>query len=217
MAGRAHAVLPGVQACRYPRTDPVVIMIVEDGDRLLLGRQGLLTDGVYSALAGFVERGESLQAVAREVSEERASPSTTSATSPRPDHADARPPGASCGPAGAAGARLASPARLSGSSPSDVPPGGRGQAVPPFSAACVCDPSPASIEAWLDGGQRSPRPALGGDRRASVGDPSPLMAGSTGLPHPAVTTRGRAHLEWSGDRSFRLRGAALGASAWPVW
>jgi NAD+ diphosphatase len=55
----------------HPRTDPVVIMLVTDGDRVLLGRQATWPAGRYSALAGFVEPGESLeQAVAREVREE---------------------------------------------------------------------------------------------------------------------------------------------------
>jgi NAD+ diphosphatase len=55
----------------HPRTDPVVIMLVVDGDRVLLGRQPSWPEGRYSALAGFVEPGESLEAaVAREVKEE---------------------------------------------------------------------------------------------------------------------------------------------------
>jgi NAD+ diphosphatase len=55
----------------HPRTDPVVIMLVHDGDRALLGRQAFWPPGRYSALAGFVEPGESLEeAVAREVLEE---------------------------------------------------------------------------------------------------------------------------------------------------
>jgi NAD+ diphosphatase len=56
----------------HPRTDPVVIMLVTDGsDRLLLGRQAAWPTGRYSALAGFVAPGESLEeAVAREVREE---------------------------------------------------------------------------------------------------------------------------------------------------
>ena len=55
----------------HPRTDPVVIMLVTDGDRVLLGRQPTWPQGRYSALAGFVEPGESLEeAVAREVREE---------------------------------------------------------------------------------------------------------------------------------------------------
>jgi NAD+ diphosphatase len=56
----------------HPRTDPVVIMLVVDGrDRVLLGRQPSWPAGRYSALAGFVEPGETLEAaVAREVAEE---------------------------------------------------------------------------------------------------------------------------------------------------
>jgi NAD+ diphosphatase len=55
----------------HPRTDPVVIMLVTNGDRVLLGRQPTWPAGRYSALAGFVEPGESLEeAVAREVREE---------------------------------------------------------------------------------------------------------------------------------------------------
>ena len=62
-------------ACRsehHPRVDPVVIMLVTDGrERLLLGRQAVWPEGRYSALAGFVAAGESLEeAVVREVSEE---------------------------------------------------------------------------------------------------------------------------------------------------
>jgi NAD+ diphosphatase len=55
----------------HPRTDPVVIMLVTDGDRLMLGRSPSWPERRYSALAGFVEPGESLEeAVAREVAEE---------------------------------------------------------------------------------------------------------------------------------------------------
>jgi NAD+ diphosphatase len=55
----------------HPRTDPVVIMLVSDGDRALLGRRPPWPAGRYSCLAGFVEPGESLEAaVAREVLEE---------------------------------------------------------------------------------------------------------------------------------------------------
>jgi NAD+ diphosphatase len=57
---------------QFPRTDPAVIMLVtDDVDRCLLGRQSRWPEGRYSTLAGFVEPGESLeQAVAREVAEE---------------------------------------------------------------------------------------------------------------------------------------------------
>ncbi len=55
----------------HPRLDPVVIMLVVDGDRVLLGRQRGWPEKRYSALAGFVSQGESLEeAVAREVAEE---------------------------------------------------------------------------------------------------------------------------------------------------
>jgi NAD+ diphosphatase len=64
-------VCPSCGAEHHPRTDPVVIMLVTDGDRLLLGRQASWPSGRYSALAGFVEPGEALEeAVAREVREE---------------------------------------------------------------------------------------------------------------------------------------------------
>lgn len=69
--GGLTRVCPNCGAEHHPRTDPVVIMLVADGDRLLLGRQAAWPTGRYSALAGFVEPGESLEeAVAREVLEE---------------------------------------------------------------------------------------------------------------------------------------------------
>src|SRR5829696_6910514 len=62
---------PRCGAEHHPRTDPVVIMLVLRGDDVLLGRQPSWPPGRYSALAGFVEPGESLEeAVAREVREE---------------------------------------------------------------------------------------------------------------------------------------------------
>lgn len=55
----------------FPRTDPCVLVLVCDGDRCLLGRSRGWPEGMYSALAGFVEPGETLEAaVAREVMEE---------------------------------------------------------------------------------------------------------------------------------------------------
>lgn len=69
-AGHLRA-CPNCGALHHPRTDPVVIMVVESGDRLLLGRQARWPRGRYSALAGFVEPAETLEeAVAREVLEE---------------------------------------------------------------------------------------------------------------------------------------------------
>jgi NAD+ diphosphatase len=63
---------PDCGTTHFPRTDPVVIMLVHDGrERVLLGRQASWPLGRYSTLAGFVEPGESLEeAVAREVLEE---------------------------------------------------------------------------------------------------------------------------------------------------
>jgi NAD+ diphosphatase len=64
---------PNCQAEHFPRTDPVVITVVSDGDRCLLGqsRGRLRRMRMYSALAGFVDQAESIEeAVAREIKEE---------------------------------------------------------------------------------------------------------------------------------------------------
>jgi NAD+ diphosphatase len=63
---------PACGAEHYPRTDPAVIMsVIDDADRILLGRQAAWPPKRYSTLAGFVEPGESLEAaVRREVFEE---------------------------------------------------------------------------------------------------------------------------------------------------
>ena len=59
------------QAEHFPRVDPVTIMLVQHEDNLLLGRQPRFPAGNFSALAGFVEPGETIEeAVAREVFEE---------------------------------------------------------------------------------------------------------------------------------------------------
>lgn len=59
------------EAEHFPRVDPVVIMIAEHDGRLLLGRQPHYPPNRYSALAGFVEVGEAIEAaVARELYEE---------------------------------------------------------------------------------------------------------------------------------------------------
>ncbi|MBA3678273.1 MAG: NAD(+) diphosphatase [Sphingosinicella sp.] len=61
----------GCGAEHFPRVDPVVIMLAEHDGRILLGRQPQYPAGRYSALAGFVEPGESIEeAVARELYEE---------------------------------------------------------------------------------------------------------------------------------------------------
>jgi NAD+ diphosphatase len=55
----------------FPRTDPVVIMLVTQEDACLVGRGRQFPPGFFSALAGFVEPGETIEeAVARETFEE---------------------------------------------------------------------------------------------------------------------------------------------------
>jgi NAD+ diphosphatase len=55
----------------FPRTDPVVIMLAEFEGKALLGRQSRFPPGNFSALAGFLEPGESIEeAVRREIKEE---------------------------------------------------------------------------------------------------------------------------------------------------
>lgn len=62
---------PSCGAQHFPRTDPVTIMLAEYGGKLMLGRGLGWPEGRFSALAGFVEPGETIEeAVAREVFEE---------------------------------------------------------------------------------------------------------------------------------------------------
>lgn len=62
---------PSCKGEHFPRTDPVVIMLPVFGERCLLGRQAIWPKGMFSALAGFLEPGESIEeACAREVMEE---------------------------------------------------------------------------------------------------------------------------------------------------
>ena len=64
-------VCPACRLSAYPRVAPAVMALVRRGSELLLGRGPHFPAGMYSALAGFVEPGESLeQCVAREVAEE---------------------------------------------------------------------------------------------------------------------------------------------------
>jgi NAD+ diphosphatase len=64
-------VCPNCRLSAYPRVAPATMMLVRRDDELLLGRSPHFPPGMYSALAGFVEPGESLeQCVAREVAEE---------------------------------------------------------------------------------------------------------------------------------------------------
>lgn len=62
---------PKCSAQHFPRTDPVVIMLITRGNRVLMGRSPGWPEGMYSLLAGFVEPGETIEAaVRREVLEE---------------------------------------------------------------------------------------------------------------------------------------------------
>lgn len=75
---KSHMAMAGWQrncgtcnAPHFPRTDPVVIMLVTHGNDVLLGRSPAWPQGMYSLLAGFVEPGETFEAaVRREVREE---------------------------------------------------------------------------------------------------------------------------------------------------
>ena len=62
------------EACggkHFPRTDPVVIMLILSGNSVLMGRSPAWPEGMYSLLAGFIEPGETMEAaVRREVFEE---------------------------------------------------------------------------------------------------------------------------------------------------
>jgi NAD+ diphosphatase len=69
-AGHAR-LCPACGTQSFPRLDPAIIVLVHDGEQVLLGRQASWQPGRYSTIAGFVEPGESLEdAVRREVLEE---------------------------------------------------------------------------------------------------------------------------------------------------
>jgi NAD+ diphosphatase len=62
---------PRCSATFHPRIPPAVITLIENGDRILLARSARFKTGVFSAVAGFVETGESLEeAAVREIREE---------------------------------------------------------------------------------------------------------------------------------------------------
>lgn len=62
---------PACVSDHFPRVDPVVIMLPEYRGKVLVGRQPQFPPRRYSALAGFIEPGESIEgAVAREIMEE---------------------------------------------------------------------------------------------------------------------------------------------------
>ncbi|NQE61933.1 NAD(+) diphosphatase [Caulobacter sp. RHG1] len=64
-------ICPSCDAEHFPRTDPVAIMLALHDGKCLLGRQAAWPEGMYSALAGFIEPGETIEeACARELKEE---------------------------------------------------------------------------------------------------------------------------------------------------
>jgi len=71
MDGGYRRLCPGCAAEHFPRTDPVVIMLPIFGEQCLVGRNVRFVNGLFSAFAGFVEPGETLEeAVIRELKEE---------------------------------------------------------------------------------------------------------------------------------------------------
>ena len=69
--GGYRRLCPVCSAEHFPRTDPVVIMLPILGDQCLVGRNKRFPPQLFSAFAGFVEPGESMEeAVRRELREE---------------------------------------------------------------------------------------------------------------------------------------------------
>ncbi|NEU12998.1 NAD(+) diphosphatase [Methylobacterium sp. BTF04] len=70
-AGGFRRECPACETHHFPRTDPVVIMLIRRGDTCLLGRSPRFKEDMYSCLAGFLEPGETIEdAVRRETFEE---------------------------------------------------------------------------------------------------------------------------------------------------
>lgn len=70
-AGGYKRFCPACGTEHFPRTDPVAIMLTVSRDRCVLGRGRHFAPGMYSALAGFIEPGETIEnAVRRETLEE---------------------------------------------------------------------------------------------------------------------------------------------------
>jgi NAD+ diphosphatase len=70
-AGGYKRLCPACNTLHFPRTDPVAIMLAVTKDRCLLGRGRHFGPGMFSALAGFIEPGETIEnAVRRETFEE---------------------------------------------------------------------------------------------------------------------------------------------------
>jgi len=62
---------PSCKRIYYPRISPAIIVLIKNGDKVLLARSPRFPKGMYSVIAGFVEPGETLEeALHREVREE---------------------------------------------------------------------------------------------------------------------------------------------------
>ena len=71
VAGEFCLRCPACGHSAYPRISPAMMVLVRHGDRILLARHAGRISAIYTALAGFVEPGESIeQTVHREVYEE---------------------------------------------------------------------------------------------------------------------------------------------------
>ena len=69
--GRARVRCPQCRLLKFPQLSPAIITLVHRGDEVLLARSHRFPEGMYSALAGFVEPGETVEgALIREVEEE---------------------------------------------------------------------------------------------------------------------------------------------------
>lgn len=64
-AGGYRRHCPSCGADHFPRTDPVAIMLTVTREKCLLGRSPHFAPGMYSALAGFIEPGETIEAAVR--------------------------------------------------------------------------------------------------------------------------------------------------------
>ena len=64
-AGGYKRLCPACGAQHFPRTDPVAIMLTVTPEKCLLGRGRHFAPGMYSALAGFIEPGETIEAAVR--------------------------------------------------------------------------------------------------------------------------------------------------------
>ncbi len=63
--GGWQRICPACKRRHFPRTDPVVIMLITQGNDVLIGRSPGWPKGMYSLLAGFVEPGETVEAAVR--------------------------------------------------------------------------------------------------------------------------------------------------------